>query len=47
MDVDASKIKSIEDLLTPEEKQQLHDDLAKMARQRRTAEVEAAHIQMH
>lgn len=41
------KLKRIDDLLTDDQKRELYDDLAEMAKQRRRAEAESAYIVMH
>lgn len=43
-DIGLPKLNRIEDLLTPEQQQQLNDDLAEIARLRRRAEAEAGGI---
>ena len=41
------KLSSVDDLLADDQKRELYDDLAEMAKQRRRAEAESANIVMH
>lgn len=43
---DCERLSSLDQLLTEEERNALHDDLAEMARLRRRAEVDSAHLRI-